>query len=146
MNRQRYTLGDRDVGKKITFTVTGKMAGRPKTSATSEPSGPVDRVHTGHQEFPSYSWTGLPAVGDSLRVTSPGKWDRGAKISYQWMRSGKPIKGATGSGYRVRSADKGKQLSVKVTGKAPNLSPTTLESLPVPVIASREPGSILGYF
>jgi uncharacterized protein YkwD len=38
----------------------------------------------------------------------------GRVIAYQWLRGGRKIKGAVKSGYRVRGADRGKRLSVRV--------------------------------
>ena len=37
-------------------------------------------------------------------------------VSYQWLRAGSAIPGATGSSYTVTAADNGKALSVRVTG------------------------------
>ncbi len=39
------------------------------------------------------------------------------KLSYQWLRNGKAIKGATKSTYKLAKSDKRKKITVKVTGK-----------------------------
>ena len=38
------------------------------------------------------------------------------KLSYQWLRDGAAIKGATSSTYTLVKADKGARLTVKVKG------------------------------
>ncbi|WP_157635514.1 hypothetical protein [Nostocoides japonicum] len=59
--------------------------------------------------------SGTPAVGRKLTAV-PGTWTPGTKLSYQWQRNGTAIKGATKKVYPVVAADKGKQLTVTVTG------------------------------
>ena len=39
------------------------------------------------------------------------------KLSYRWYRNGKPIAGATKKSYKVKKADAGKRLRVKVTAR-----------------------------
>ncbi len=60
--------------------------------------------------------TGTARVGRVLEA-KPGNWSSKATLTYQWLRGGKAIKGATGKKYKLVSADKGKRISVKVTGK-----------------------------
>jgi hypothetical protein len=38
------------------------------------------------------------------------------KLTYQWYRSGKAIAKATSKSYKLTEADRGKRISVKVTG------------------------------
>jgi hypothetical protein len=45
-----------------------------------------------------------------------GTWTWGAAFKYRWLRNGVPISGARYSTYKVRSADKGPKLTVRVTG------------------------------
>lgn len=40
---------------------------------------------------------------------------RAHRYTYQWLRNGKVIKGATAASYRVRKADRKARLSVRVT-------------------------------
>ncbi len=59
--------------------------------------------------------TGNPRVGSTLKVTD-GKWSvRNPALSYQWLRGGVVIDGATASSYKVVAADAGTELSVTVT-------------------------------
>lgn len=48
--------------------------------------------------------------------------------TYQWLRNGKKITGATANSYEVKRADKGTRLSLRVTGRLKGLPPTTLTS------------------
>jgi len=41
------------------------------------------------------------------------------KYTYQWYRSGKPIKGATKATYRLTKSDAAKRVHVVVTGTKP---------------------------
>jgi hypothetical protein len=51
----------------------------------------------------------------TLRASTPG-WTTGTKFSYQWLRNGQPIQGATRSSYTVPAKDRNTVLQVKVTG------------------------------
>lgn len=59
---------------------------------------------------------GTPKVTKTL-TAKPGKWaPKGLSLSYQWLRDGEEISGATDMTYTLVGADRGKQISVKVTG------------------------------
>lgn len=59
---------------------------------------------------------GARVVGTRLRITNL-KWSAAPDtIAYQWLRSGKPISGATGSTYVPTIADIGDKVSVRIIG------------------------------
>ncbi|KRA25051.1 hypothetical protein ASD65_11915 [Microbacterium sp. Root61] len=59
--------------------------------------------------------TGTPKVGSTLKV-SDGKWEpKDVALTYQWLRNGAPIDGATTNRYKVTKADIGATLSARVT-------------------------------
>ncbi|MFC6234841.1 S8 family serine peptidase [Leucobacter soli] len=59
--------------------------------------------------------SGTKRVGKKLKIIAP-KWsESGVKVKYQWLRNGKKIKGATSKTYKLRTADRGKRISVKAT-------------------------------
>lgn len=59
---------------------------------------------------------GAPSVGRSFSC-SQGSWTGDQlTFSYQWLRDGAPIGGATSTTYTVASADAGHQLACQVTG------------------------------
>ncbi|MGA7147238.1 MAG: S8 family serine peptidase, partial [Microbacterium sp.] len=59
--------------------------------------------------------SGAAKVGKTLKA-SAGKWDPAdVTTSFQWLRDGAPIDGATTAQYKVTQADVGTTLSVRVT-------------------------------
>ncbi|WP_166390958.1 amidase family protein [Nocardioides ochotonae] len=81
---------------------------------------------------------GKPAVGKLLTAT-PGAWDvAGARFSYEWLRAGTPIPGATARSYRVRPADAGRRLAVRVTAsRAGHAAGTAVSHRTAKVAAAR---------
>ena len=66
---------------------------------------------------PKPTITGSTVVGKKL-TAKPGTWKPSSvTLTYQWLRNGKAIKGATKKTYTLTKADGGKKVSVKVTGK-----------------------------
>lgn len=78
-------------------------------------------------------------------MITPGKRTAGAKITYQWKRGGTAIEGATGSTYKVVSADVGKLLTVVLTVQTPDYLPVSTESMPTPVRATAAPTGPPGF-
>jgi hypothetical protein len=82
----------------------------------------------------------------------PPAWSPGGvtvTTTYQWLRDGIGITGATGTSYTLVTADFGKSLSVRATGKAPGYLDGTSTSLPVSptagdAIANVTPPTITG--
>jgi hypothetical protein len=60
--------------------------------------------------------TGKTRVGEVLTATISGLTPADAVPSYQWYRSGKMITGATTGTYTLTKSDKGRKITVKVTG------------------------------
>lgn len=88
----------------------GESAVRTVVTVDSGLAAPVNT------KAPSIS--GAAKVGKTLKA-SPGKWDMAdLTFSYQWLRDGAPIAGATGTSYKVVTADRGTALSVRVTAAA----------------------------
>jgi hypothetical protein len=71
--------------------------------------------------------SGTVAVGSKLRAKA-GVWPAKAKLSFKWYRSGKAIAKATGSVYKLRQADRGKRISVKVKVTWPGTGSVTKAS------------------
>jgi hypothetical protein len=68
-------------------------------------------------EVPRVSGTAM--VGRTLKA-SPGVWNvEGVALSYQWLRDGTAIAGATTATYAVGQTDIGGALAVQVTATAP---------------------------
>lgn len=115
------TLAAEQAGKRITVTVTAAKTGLTSGQATSAQTAlvaPADGTDPETCEIivtggPSVS--GTPAVGNVLAVTNGTTTPDGVTATYQWLRGGVPIPGATGATYRVVTADEGSALAVRVT-------------------------------
>ena len=56
-------------------------------------------------------------------TAKPGRWSkRPERLRYQWLRSGKPIRGATRPRYTFAPADVGKRVRVQVTARRPGFT------------------------
>ncbi len=124
-----YRLVATDYGRSVAVRVTTALDGYEPATATSTSvnvaagAAPVATVKP--------SVTGSPAVGSTL-TAKPGTWSlAGVALTYQWLRAGASISGATGSTYKVTTADYGKSLSVKVTAKATGYASGTATSAAV---------------
>jgi hypothetical protein len=107
-----YLLTADDLGAKIAVQVTGAKAGYQPGTATSAETDPVFGLLTAAK--PTIS--GKAKVGKKL-TAKPGTWQpSGVTFTFQWLRDGQAIPGATGSTYTLKKADKGSKLRVKVTG------------------------------
>jgi hypothetical protein len=90
---------------------------------------------------PRLSVTSVPKVIGRNNVSSkltgePGSWQSGTSFSYQWLRDGEPISGATSPNYSLTLDDYLHQIQVKVEGSLPGFSSVTRTSEPVDVIIS----------
>lgn len=101
---------------------------------------------------PTASVQGAAELGSQVFSFTPG-WPAGTQLSFQWLRNGVTIPGATSSVYTVGHTDVGKKLSYRMTGSAAGYkavtvtssSVTVLNSTPAPVISAgaRTPGTVL---
>ncbi len=109
-----YRLDTADAGHQIAVKVTGTKTGYNPASATSEPT---ETITTPNADLTvgTPTITGTVKAGKTL-TAKPGKWTSGTTFTYQWLRGGKVIKGATKSTYKVLDTDGGKKLAVIVTG------------------------------
>jgi ribosomal protein L11 len=64
---------------------------------------------------PTPKISGSAVVGKTL-TAKPGAWKPSSKLAYQWYAGGAKIKGATKSTFKITSKQKGKKITVKVTG------------------------------
>ena len=106
-----------DVGKTITVTVTASKAGLADQSKTSNPTAPVEKA-----DFTSdyrFRISGKAMVGNTLTVdvNSPGGVvsPTPTGTSFQWLRDGSPIGGATSESYGLVSADLGTTITLAIT-------------------------------
>ena len=107
-----YTLTGDDFGQRISVRVIGSNDGYASATRTSAPSDPVA---AGSLKVGGPSIAGAFKVGSKVAVKA-GVWTAGTSFTYQWLRNGRAIKGATKSTYVLVATDRGRRLSVKVTG------------------------------
>ncbi len=121
-----YTLVAADKAKKISVQVTGSLDGYTTTSRTSAATKAVKAGKLAATPKPKIS--GTAKVGKKLKAKA-GKWKSATvKLSYQWQRNGKKIKGATKSSYKLTKADKGKKITLKVKGSKAGYSSASTTS------------------
>lgn len=74
--------------------------------------------------------TGPARFGAQLRST-PGSWNtKGLTFARQWLRGGRPIAGATGATYKLKAADIGKRISLRVWASKPGAKVGVATSTP----------------
>ncbi|MFB0835704.1 S8 family serine peptidase [Arthrobacter halodurans] len=116
-NASSTVLGVKDLGKRITAKVTGHKPGYTDLVHDVATSGPVTE---GTMEDATITIAGVRTVGGTLTATV----DSAASANtYQWMRAGTPIAGATGRSYTLVAADLGKEVAVRTTGTATGYRP-----------------------
>lgn len=104
-----YVVGAADDGQPITVRVTGSRSGF--ASATAVSAAAIRPLITATPTI-----TGTVAVGSTVTAV-PGAWGPApVTLTYQWLRSGTAISGATASTYALVSADQGLPITVRVTG------------------------------
>jgi len=111
------------VGKKISVTVTATRSGYTTVVKTSKAS----TVAKGNISVKSVKVSGKRTYGSTLTTPTP-TWNSVATYTYQWLRNGKAISGATGQSYKQAYADKGKKIDVKVKASAPGYNSVTKAS------------------
>jgi hypothetical protein len=105
-----YTLEAVDLGAKITYSVTGRKDGYASKTVASQPI----EVQAGQLSPSNPSISGAAVTGKVIKAT-PGTWPSGVRISYQWLRNGKAIAGATSQTYKVTKSDLKSTITVRVT-------------------------------
>ncbi|WP_436698871.1 hypothetical protein [Nocardioides sp. BYT-33-1] len=96
------------------------------------PGGATTATVTGH------AWTvhtpaalkGKPKVGKKLRAILPVLSGPATTYAYQWLRNGKPIKGATRASYKLRRADARRKVTVRVTASTAHRADTVSVATP----------------
>ena len=107
-----YHPVDADVGAQLAVRVTASKAGFADGTATSA-RRPAGRSRLAVEWVPVTDHHGQgPGRQDAHRHA--GRWGPApVTLTYQWLRNGTPIAGATGSTYKLKNKDKGKKISVR---------------------------------
>jgi hypothetical protein len=129
-----YVLTASDLNKEITVAVTGIRSGYVTTTQLSENTDQVFEGFFASAPRPTVAGRGI--VGQLLTAQT-GNWVPSASMSYQWLRDGEPIAGATKSNYRLVQADLAAAVSVKVTANRSGYRATPSSSRDVGPITAR---------
>jgi hypothetical protein len=124
-----------DLGKTLTFTVTGTKPGyvtQARTSAATDPVAQGTQTQT-----PTPTITGTPKFGSTLTAVA-GDWDPGVATAYQWSANGAEILGATGATYTPVIGDIGKTVTVTVTGTRSGYATVARTSEPTAAVAAAD--------
>jgi hypothetical protein len=107
-----YTVPASMLGKRLTVTVTAVKSGWQSGSASSAAVTVAKGAAPRASALPAVS--GTAKVGKTLKA-SKGTWSPApTSYAYQWYADGRAISGATKSSLVLKSAQKGKKITVKV--------------------------------
>ncbi len=117
-----------DAGKQVYARVTGTLAGLPVlnvlTGSLLIPLAPEQPLAAAS----AATLGGTAKVGKVLTVQDPTWNEEGVTHTYQWLRDGAPITGATAQTYTLAPEDLGRQVVVKVTGTKEGWTDSTVDS------------------
>lgn len=118
-----YVLAPSDLGKKLAVKVWATKPGYYSPKAKT--SNKTNKIRKGDIGKVTPTIAGTAQAGQVLTV-DPGAWKPIGNVTYtyQWYRNGKAIRGATGPSLTLTSADLGKTIKAKVTGKSAGYNTT----------------------
>jgi len=117
-----------DIGRGFSVRVTGTRVGSTPVSMISATTPPVAAGTLQNVSRPTI--TGTAKYGEKL-TGHIGRWSRTIHdFDYRWLRDGRPIGGAAGRHYRVRSADVGAKLTFRVTARRSGFTTLAAASRP----------------
>jgi hypothetical protein len=127
---KRYTLTAQDMNTKVWVRATVSRSGYQDKARQSWKGGVIDPL-----EFRGGSATVVnnPMVGLYVKA-QPAQFDPApSKYSYQWLRGGRAIDGATNKTYRLAADDKGRRITVRVRAERAGYRASSVTSAPVTV-------------
>ncbi|MDM7832371.1 cutinase family protein [Cellulomonas edaphi] len=126
-----HLVSDDDFGAAVTVEVTGTRSGYTSVTRASAPLN--IEILQSFSAAPAPTIGGSPGVGKTLSA-QPGSWSPAPVVlTYQWLRDGTPIAGATAQTYTLVAGDDGASIAVAVTGTKIGYASATRTSAPVVV-------------
>lgn len=133
-----YQVTAQDSGYRLKVTVTGAKAGFAAITTVSDVTSEVPEVLT-PVSGANPKISGTAKVGSRLTAV-PGVWSpANVELRYQWYASGVVIPGATSSTFVLTPAQRGKSMTVTVTGWLNGTATITTTSSPTVAVA---PGTL----
>lgn len=123
-----YRLVAADLGARISVRVTGALG----ASSVITTSATTSAVKAGALQAATPTLSGTAKVGSRLTAKT-GTWTTGTTFTYQWLRDGVRIAGATRSTYTPSASDATRRLTVRVTGTKPGYTSAAKTSTSVAV-------------
>lgn len=120
-----FTPRASDRGKTLAVRVTGSAAGYVSAGRTSS----AVKIAAGVLTAATPRISGTPAVGRTLTAVR-GTWTSGVTFSYAWYASGKAISGAKKPTLVLTASQRGKAITVKVTGRKSGYTTVSKTSKP----------------
>ncbi|WP_049798363.1 DUF3152 domain-containing protein [Aeromicrobium massiliense] len=117
----------------VALLVAGALSA-PQVPAAAQAAEPAPAV----RNLSTPTVAGTAAYGRTLSVR-PGRWTEGARLSYRWLRDGRPIGGALAGSYRVKPQDVGRRLAVRVTGSRTGHRSATVTTAPTRAVQHMVP-------
>jgi len=125
--QQTYTLTSADLGKRISVRVTGTATDYVAKTVTSTETAAV--LNTFAVSSPTIS--GQPLAKETITVVDASWSPQPTEITYQWLRDGVAIEGATSKTYTLKTTDVGHDIAVWATGTKEGYAPKSVVSSPV---------------
>lgn len=129
--KSAFTVGAAQRGAKISVIVTGRKSGYPTVAKTSTATA---KAAAGTLVAATPKIVGTAKVGKKL-TARPGTWTAGTALTYRWYANGKAISQATRSTFTLTSAQRGKKITVRVTGKKSGYTSAARTSKPTAKIS-----------
>lgn len=127
-----FVPGAAQAGRRISVRVTGTRPGYVAATRSSTSTAPVAPGVLA-SSVPRIS--GTPKVG--VRLTAvPGSWTSGTTLGYQWLANGVQVSGARASTFTPAAAQRGKRITVRVTGRRDGYSSVTRASASSSTVAA----------
>lgn len=131
------------IGKRIRVLETAEAQGYAVKRTMSNRSEPVLQGAITPAVEPT--GTGEPHLGQTLTV-DPGTTRPGiTTLTYEWLRDGVAVPGATGTSYRLTAADVGSAVTARISRTRENFAPLTTEVAFPGLVGSDSRLSVLPY-
>jgi surface antigen len=124
-----FTPAPEHLGSAVSVQVTASHAGYDPvtTTSTSMPVGPGTLTVTAPPALTDTDGDGHATLGETLTV-APGAVAGASAPTVAWLRSGRPVVGATGTQYTLTAADLGHPVTARLRWSRPGYVEVTTEA------------------
>ncbi len=116
--QMRWYAGAEDIGQTKTLEVAAEdSAGNVTTSTRTITIGAANAIEEAPLATGVTTLAGQPVLGGTLTCVASGFSGNGVAVSYEWLRDGQVIGGASSDSYRPVAADVGRDVSCRVIAR-----------------------------